>query len=102
METQAGRAAKDSSKMKRRAEDSPCQFPQTQFVTKSAGEHDACSINQITMRLPSGSTDWLPRSACRLIGAGDAALEQRCANFLDHKRINLPLLEQKPSQPMKI
>jgi hypothetical protein len=71
VEAQAGFAAKDSSKMKRRAEDSPRQFPQTRFVTKSTGEHDACSIDQITMRLLSDRTDWLANDTSPLIGAGD-------------------------------
>jgi hypothetical protein len=72
MQTQAGLAAKDLSEMKRRAEDRPHEFSGTQFVMKSAGEHDACSIDQITMRLPSDRAHRLANDSSPLIDAGDA------------------------------
>src|SRR4029450_12393766 len=60
------------SEMKRRAEDRPHEFSGTQFVMKSAGEHEACSIDQITMRLPSDRAHRLANDSSPLMGAVDA------------------------------
>jgi hypothetical protein len=56
MQTYASLAVKDSSKMKRRAENCAREFSETQFVTKSASEHDSCGIDKIAVRLPSASS----------------------------------------------
>jgi hypothetical protein len=88
--------------MKRRTEDSSCEFTKTQFVTKSASEHHSRGIDKIAVRLPSGGTDWLANGASRLISAGDTVGQQRCAHFFDDERVTHSLGKQKSSQAVKI